>query len=140
MKAASAVAFLLLALGAWGCAHALEPDDFRCFKSTDVQPPIRLELVLADGPDHDSYVVYEHGHGRIALKQFEEKEIAAAGDRPGEFRMRWHEAGADGGEYVMTSQGARVSDFRYVRKRDGKVFRFEEDLAASGQHGCDWQH
>lgn len=38
----------------------------------------------------------------------------------------------------MVSQGVVVSGFRYTRKRDGKVFRFEEDAGASGPHGCAW--
>ena len=59
---------------------------------------------------------------------------------PGEATMRWREdatVGA-GGEYVMTSEGARVADFRYIRNKDGKIFRFEEDLQASGENACTW--
>lgn len=121
-----------------GATAAVGPDDFRCFKSVGQSQPVRLEFVLADGPHHDSYVVYEHGHGKIPVTQVEMKELAAAPNGPAEFRTRWRETGPDGGEYVMDSQGAVVYDFRYIRKRDGKVFRFEEDVQSSGEHRCTW--
>ena len=74
----------------------------------------------------------------------ETRELRTPPDRPGEFTMRWQEQlpqqtqGDTGGEYVMTSQGARVSEFRYIRAKDGKVFRFKEDLPASGENACTW--
>ena len=121
------------------CGHAVaSPDDFRCFKSIDHKPPIRLEFDFAG--DNDGYVTYEHGHGKIHVVNVETKEVRDAGDRPGEFRMHWKEQvdGSAGGEYILRSQGARVSDFRYIRNKDGKVFRFEEDVQASGENACTW--
>lgn len=139
MKTFACVAIALLALAVAGRAAALEPDDFRCFKSIDQPKPIRLEFVLSDGPNHDSYVIYEHGHGRVPVDQVKMRTVESSADRPNTFEMRWKETGPDaGGEYVFVSQGAVVSDFRYIRTRDGKVFRFEEDTAASGDHGCTW--
>lgn len=129
---------MAVALVACGHALALEPDDFRCFKSVDQARPIRLQFVLSDGPAHDSYVVYEHGHGRIPVTEAGTQELQAVPDRPSLMRMRWNEPGPDGGEYVMDSQGAVVSDFRYIR-HDGKVVRFQVDDDASGQHGCTWR-
>lgn len=133
--------FLALALVACACGQAQAgPDDFRCFVSIGHQPPIRLEIdfTSADG----GHVTYERGHGTIPVVLAEDKAIQSTRDRPDETMMRWKEdeAKGAGGEYVMISQGARVSDFRYIRKRDGKVFRFEEDLQASGENACTWNH
>ena len=141
MRKAASIAVALVALVGCAGANALEPDQFRCFKSVDQPHPIRLEFVVSDGPQHASYVIYEHGDGRIPLDVLGEKTLAASAQgRPDEIESRWRETGPDGGgEYVMVSQGAVVSDFRYVRKRDGKTFRFEEDTAASGVHGCTWR-
>ncbi|MBS0566429.1 MAG: hypothetical protein JSS59_03305 [Proteobacteria bacterium] len=130
---------LLFTLAVFACNEALaSADDFRCFKSIDHQPPIRLQIDFADAKG--GYVTYERGKGKIPVALTEDKVIRATRDRPNEGMMRWKEdatVGA-GGEYVMVSQGARVSDFRYIRKTDGKVFHFEEDLQASGENACTW--
>ena len=121
-------------------AHA-GPDDFRCFKSIGVKPPIRLEIVFPDAHDRGGYVLYEHGSAKIPIVNVKTSLAAPMPkDRPGEFLSTFREAAADGpgGEYVMTSQGAVVEDFRYIRKRDGKVFRFQEDTQASGEDACTW--
>ncbi|MBX3700736.1 MAG: hypothetical protein KF903_07005 [Dokdonella sp.] len=130
---------LTLAVAACICgqAHA-DPDDFRCFVSIGHQPPIRLEIEFTNA--NAGYVTYEHGHGRIPVALTDDKSALSPRDRPGEATMRWREdatVGA-GGEYVMTSEGARVADFRYIRNKDGKIFRFEEDLQASGENACTW--
>lgn len=141
MSARRAVVVGALALVVCGRAAAITPDDFRCFRSVDQRRVIRLEFIVAEGPHHDSFVVYEHGTGKIPVDLIDQHEIAAAGDRPGEFVSRWRGRGPDGtgGDYVMTSQGAIVSGFSYVRKRDGKIVRFAVDDAAAGADGCDWQ-
>lgn len=133
----------LVVLTALACARAVAgPDDFRCFKSVGHPPPIRLQIDFSGA--NEGYVTYEHGSGRIHVVNSETHELRAPPERPGEFTMRWQEQipqktqGASGGEYVMTSQGARVSDFRYLRAKDRKVFRFEEDLPASGENACTW--
>ncbi len=144
-------------LAVLACARAVAgPDDFRCFKSLGHQPPIRLQIDFSGA--NEGYVRYEHGSGRIPVVNTATRELRAPPDRPREFTMRWREqvqaqaqdraqdraqkqdqaAAGAGGEYVMTSQGARVSDFRYIRAKDGKVFRFEEDLPASGENACTW--
>ena len=58
---------------------------------------------------------------------------------PSQFEIGWTEITPDGngGTYVFISQGAIIDNFRYMRK-DGKVFRFEEDVDASGDNGCTW--
>lgn len=139
MKTTLAIASALLAMAVCGRAGALEPDQFRCFRSIDQPHAIRLEFVVSDGPQHASYAIYEHGKGRIQLDFMGQKTLAGGQGRPDEIESRWREAGPDAdGEYVMVSQGAIVSGFRYVRKRDGKMFHFEEDTRAAGAHGCTW--
>lgn len=44
-----------------------------------------------------------------------------------------------GGTYVVVTQGAVLAEFRYIRKKDGKTFTFEEDPDASGENGCEWK-
>ncbi|HSN90645.1 MAG TPA: hypothetical protein VLS93_05415 [Anaeromyxobacteraceae bacterium] len=86
--------------------------------------------------------VYENGAGRIPVKLVEEKELRRVpGGGPSEFEMRWMEVLPDGtgGTYVMTVQGAVLGTFRYVRQKDGKVFRFEEDPDAAGEERCEWK-
>lgn len=130
---------LILAFAVLASPQTLaDPDDFRCFKSINHQPPIRLEIAFTDAKG--GLVTYEHGHGRIPVVLTDNTVVHATQDRPDETIMRWTEdstVGA-GGEYVMISQGARVFAFRYVRKKDGKVFQFEEDLEASGENSCTW--
>jgi hypothetical protein len=128
-------------LAALFCGNAVaSPDDFRCFKSIDQKKPIRLQFVFAtENPDR-GYVIYEHGSGKIPVVDLGAKATATVKDRPSEFSAQWEEVTSDGsgGRYTIVSQGARVSDFRYTRKKDGKVFHFEEDMEASGDDGCTW--
>lgn len=63
------------------------------------------------------------------------------GGRPSEVETQWSKITSDGvagGTYVIVSQGARISEVRYLRQ-DDKLFRFEEDLDASTDQGCGWQ-
>lgn len=63
------------------------------------------------------------------------------GGRPAEVETQWSEITSDGvagGTYAIVRQGARISEVRYLRQH-GKLFRFEEDLDASTDQGCDWQ-
>lgn len=140
MKARS-LWFVLFAASMLAPAAMADPDAFRCFESVGVKPPIRLEIVFPGANDQGGYVRYEHGGERIPIVSVA-TDLAAPmpKDRPGEFVSTFREVapGGSGGEYVMTSQGAVVYDFRYIRKRDGKVFRFKEDGSASGEDSCTW--
>jgi hypothetical protein len=62
------------------------------------------------------------------------------GGRPSVTEAQWEEITSDGtgGKYVIVSQGARIYEFRYIRKKDGKLFKFEEDIEASTENGCEW--
>lgn len=140
MKARSLV-LVLLAVGTLSPAAQAGPDDFRCFKSVGIEPPVRLEIVFPDAHDQDGYVLYERGGRKIPIVEVASNLAAPMPmNRPGEFVSTFRETATNGsgGEYVMTSQGAVVYDFRYIRRRDGKVFRFEEDVQASGEQACTW--
>lgn len=117
-----------------------DPNDFRCLKSVGLKKTLRLQFTFpADSGDVGS-VTYENGSGPISVKRLKEKELRRVpGGRPSEFEIDWTEITPDGngGRYVFISQGAIIDNFRYIRK-DGKVFRFEEDVEASGDNGCTW--
>jgi hypothetical protein len=115
--------------------------DFRCFKSIGLKSPLRLQFVIQADKDKLGYVSYQNGSGAIPVKLLKEKELKKVpGGGPSEFESQWQETTHDGtgGEYVVVSQGALISEFRYIRKKDGKVFQFEEDLDAVTEKGCDW--
>jgi hypothetical protein len=122
---------------------AAEGNHFRCFRSVGQKTPLRLQFTFpADGKTGSGHVVYENGSERIPVRLVQEKELRRVpGGRPSEFELRWEEVTPDGtgGTYVMTVQGAVVGTFRYVRKKDGKVFRFEEDPDADGEERCEWK-
>ena len=114
---------------------------FRCFKSIDLKSPLRLQFVFQTDKDELGYVSYQNGSGAIPVKLLKEKELKRVpGGRPSEFESQWQETTSDGtgGTYVVVSQGALISEFRYIRKKDGKIFQFEEDIDVSTEKGCDW--
>lgn len=120
---------------------AADESDFRCFKSIGLKNPVRLQFTFRADKDDLGYVTYQRGSGRMQVKKISEKELRRMpGGRPGEFEMTWEEItpNGPGGRYVMVSQGARIYDFRYIRKNDGKALKFEEDLDAFSEKGCDW--
>lgn len=116
-------------------------NDFRCLKSIGLKSPIRLQFTFPADNEKLGYVTYQNGDGRIAVRRVKERELRRVpGGRPSEFESQWEEtapAGA-GGTYIIVSQGALLNEFRYARKKDGKIFRFEEDLDASGKNQCEW--
>lgn len=130
---------VLLVFMATGYANADEAD-FRCLKSIGLKKPIRLQFTFpADGKD-TGYVIYQNGNGKIPVKRLKEKELRQGPvGRPSEFEISWVEITAKGygGRYVFFAQGAILDDFRYIRK-NGKVFKFEEDADAEGDNGCEW--
>lgn len=86
MKRPVAMAGALLALVICESAGALEPDQFRCFKSAGEPQPIRLEFVVSDGRRNASYVIYEHGRGRVPVDFAGEQTLA--GGRAGRTRSK----------------------------------------------------
>ncbi len=117
-----------------------DENDFRCLKSVGLKNTIRLQFVFQTDKEGIGYVRYQAGSGPVTVKWLNEKELRRTpGGRPSEVETQWAEITADArsGTYAVVSQGARISEVRYVRK-DGKIFRFEEDLDASTDQGCEW--
>ncbi len=117
-----------------------DQNDFRCFKSVGLKNTLSIQFVFQSDNDDVGYVIYKGGSARIPLKRLKEKELKRGpGGRPSEFETQWGEMTSDGtgGMYVYVSQGALIDNFRYIRK-DGKIFKFVEDLDASTDHGCAW--
>jgi hypothetical protein len=115
--------------------------DFRCLKSVGLKNPLRLQFDFPSGDQDSGYVTYQNGSGKIQVKSIIEKETRAVpGGRPSEFETEWQEItlNESGGKYIVVSQGARVYGFKYIRKKDGQIFKFEEDLQSSGEKGCEW--
>jgi len=121
---------------------AADENDFRCLKSIGVKTPVRLQFVFETDKPDVGYVIYQNGGKPIAVKRLKEREMRGApGGRPSVTEAQWEEITSDGtgGKYIIVSQGARISEFRYIRKKDGKIFKFEEDMDASTEKGCEWK-
>jgi len=117
-----------------------DQNDFRCLKSVGLKNTLRVQFVFQSDKDDAGYVIYQGGSAPIPVKRLKEVELRRVpGGRPSEFETQWKEMTSDGtgGTYVYVSQGARIDNFRYIRK-DGKIFRFVEDLEASTDGGCAW--
>lgn len=116
-------------------------DEFRCLTSVGVKNPLKLQFDFPSGKQELGYVTYQNGSGKIPVKNTSVKETRKVpGGRPSELTAEWQEVGPDssGGKYIIVSQGARIYEFKYIRKKDGKIFRFEEDMDASSENGCNW--
>jgi hypothetical protein len=115
-----------------------DQNEVRCLKSAGLKTPIRLQFEFP-GSNKLGYVTYEHGSGKISVKQLATKETQKVSGRPSFFTLKFEEVTADhfGGIYTLVTQGAMVEDAEYKRK-DGKVFHFEDDTPAMGEKGCTW--
>lgn len=120
---------------------AADENDFRCLTSVGLKNPVRLQFTFRADKEDLGYVTYQRGSGRIQVKKISEKELRrVSGSRPSEFEMTWQEIMPDGfgGRYIMVVQGARIYDFSYIGKKSSKAMKFEEDLEAFTDKGCDW--
>jgi hypothetical protein len=120
---------------------AADVNDFRCLKSISVKTPLRLQFVFQTDKPDIGYVIYQNGSRPIAVKIIKEREVRGVpGGRPSVTETQWEEitSGGTGGKYIIVSQGAQIYEFRYLRKKDGKMFKFEEDLEVSTEKGCEW--
>lgn len=118
-----------------------DENDFRCLKSVGLKKPVRLQFTFQSGNDDLGYVNYQRSSGPLQVRKTKERELRQVpGGRPSEIEITWEEVTPDssGGSYVMVVQGARVYGFSYIRKKDGKLLKFEEDLDALTEQGCDW--
>ncbi len=116
-----------------------DQNEIRCLKSVGLKSLIRLQFEFP-GPNQLGYVTYEHGSGRISIKQLDMKETQKVSGRPSFYTLKFGEVIPDhsGGIYTLVVQGAMVEDAEYKRK-DGKVFHFEDDTEALGEKGCMWK-
>lgn len=116
-----------------------DPNEIRCLKSVGLKNPIRLQFEFPS-PNQLGHVTYEHGNGRISIKQLDIKETQKVPDRPSFFTLKFEEVTPDhsGGIYTLVVQGAMVEDAEYKRK-DGKLFHFEDDTEAMGEKDCTWK-
>ncbi len=115
---------VLVGLLVCNCVVADE-NDFRCLKSIGLKTPLRLQFVFRSDKNDLGYVTYQHGSGPIAVKKTKEKELKRPpGGRPSEIETQWQEITSDGtgGTYFVVSQGALITEFRYLRK-NGKTFK-----------------
>jgi hypothetical protein len=131
----------VLMIGFLAASSAMaDQNDFRCLKSVGLKNTLRIQFVFQSDNDDIGYVIYKGGSARIPVKRLKEKELKKVpGGRPSAFETRWQEITSDGtgGTYGYVSQGALIDNFRYIRK-DGKIFKFVEDLDASTDNGCAW--
>lgn len=131
----------VLVIGFFAASSAMaDQNDFRCFKSVGLKNPLKIQFVFQSDNDDVGYVIYKGGSARIPVKKLEEKELKKGpGGRPSEFETQWREVTSDetGGTYAYVSQGALIDNFRYIRK-DGKIFKFVEDIDASTDNWCAW--
>jgi hypothetical protein len=125
------------------CNAAFAQDDqneIRCLKSVGLKKPIRLQFEFPGAKQELGSVIYEHGSGKISVKQLETKETEKVSGRPSFFTVKFEEVVPDhsGGVYTLVTQGAMVLDAEYKRK-DGKIFHFDDDTTALGEKGCMWK-
>ncbi|MCP9834616.1 hypothetical protein [Cyanobium sp. Aljojuca 7A6] len=133
------LAVLLLLIVAVPAAWA-DQGHVRCLRSIGLKTPLKLQLSILSDSNDRGYVLYQGGSGRIPLKLLKVTELRRVyGGRPSEFETQWIEMSPNGsgGRYVYVNQGAIIDDFRYIRK-DGRVFKFEDDLDAFTDDGCTW--
>jgi hypothetical protein len=128
---------------AWLKNEWVDEKDFRCFKSIGLKKPLRLQFSFQPYESGEGYVTYQNGSGFIHITKVTEKEAKKIpSDGPSEIEAIWQEdiAEGSGGKYIIKSQGTRVRELKYIRKKDGKIFNFEADLEAeaSGKNGCAW--
>ncbi|PKN20341.1 MAG: hypothetical protein CVU71_00665 [Deltaproteobacteria bacterium HGW-Deltaproteobacteria-6] len=120
---------------------AAAENDFRCLKSIGVKTPLKLQFVFQTDKPDKGYVLYQNGSGPITVKLIKEREVRRVkGGGPSEFEAQWEEITSEGtgGKYIVVTQGARINEFRYIRKKDGKLFKFEEDTDAWTEKKCEW--
>ncbi|MCX4028468.1 hypothetical protein H0A36_15480 [Endozoicomonas sp. SM1973] len=117
-----------------------DESEFRCLKSVGLHNSIKLQFNFPMGNEKFGYVSYQKGSGKILVRNTKEETKEISVGRPLEFTNEWEEvtSGGTGGKYILVSQGALIHDFKYIRKKDGKVYSFEEDYQAISENGCQW--
>lgn len=85
-------------------------------------------------------VRYAGQRERLPLRRVSEDTTVLDEDRPYQFDTVWEErvGGRINGHYRVSTQGARIYGFSYVRLRDGRRTDFSEDIEAWQDDGCHW--
>lgn len=111
-----------------------------CVKSVGLKKPIRAEFIFPTDSEHFGSVIYQNGSGRVPVRIIEEKVLEERPEGPWLIQSRWEEVtlNGSGGNYVLAIQGAIMYELRYIRKKDDRLFKFEEDLDAYTDNGCEW--
>ena len=133
--------FVFLIVMLFCASVAADENDFRCLKSIGGKTPLRLQFIFQTDKPDTGYAIYQNGSRPIAVKMLKEREVRRIpGGGPSVVEAQWEEITSDGsgGKYIMVSQGARINEFRYIRKKDGKLFKFEEDIEEWTEKGCAW--
>ncbi|WP_164280591.1 hypothetical protein [Stenotrophomonas indicatrix] len=130
-----AVAAALVLLLAGGPATAAP--DHRCL-SGGRDSTIHLEWRWLD--DGRADVRYAGHSERLPLRRVSEQTTVLDEDRPYQFDTVWEERvdGRINGRYMLSTQGARIYSFSYVRARDGRRTDFDEDVNAFLDDSCHW--
>ncbi|MDE1463680.1 hypothetical protein [Spartinivicinus poritis] len=117
-----------------------DESEFRCLKSVGLNSSIKLQFNFPTDNENFGYVSYQKGSGKIPVKNTKEESKEISVGRPLEFTREWEEVTSDGtgGKYILVSQGGLIYEFKYIRKKDGKVYSFEEDYQAIAENGCQW--
>jgi hypothetical protein len=113
--------------------------EFRCLISIDAAPPIRLQFDFPQSEHAYAAVRYQRGSKPIQLRALKTSSVEMTPGRPFEFTTIWQEPGKNGGTYTVATQGALINEFTYLRGRDKKTFRFEEDMGAIETSRCTWK-
>jgi hypothetical protein len=113
--------------------------EFRCLVSVDAATPIRLQFDFPQSEHAHAAVRYQRGSKPIPLRALKTSSVEMTPGRPFEFTTIWKEPGKNGGTYTVATQGALINEFTYLRARDKKTFRFEEDIGAMETSGCVWK-
>ena len=112
---------------------------FRCLVSVDATTPIRLQFDFPQSERAQAAVRYQRSSKPILLRALETRSVEMSPGRPFEFTTVWKEPGKNGGTYTVATQGALINEFTYLRARDKKTFRFEEDIGAMETSRCAWK-
>jgi hypothetical protein len=113
--------------------------EFRCLVSIDATTPIRLQFDFPQSERAHAAVRYQRGSKPIPLRALKTSSVEMTPGRPFEFTTVWKEPGKNGGTYTVATQGALINEFTYLRARDKKTFKFEEDMGAVETSRCAWK-
>ena len=111
-----------------------------CFESKlPCGKTINIKLSIPDETGDKGFIRYKNGNSDIAIKKVKEKVLSPKNQLPATVQSKWQEKsnGLATGYYYLTSIGANIGEFIYVRKRDNKRFTFFDDRQ-NPELNCGW--